>query len=269
MRIAVAGKGGTGKTTIAGILTRILARAGRPVVAVDADTNPNLAAMVGLEPEAAGRLEGLPTGLLDRVEVNGEWRTILTRPAEDVVADHAVTGPDGVRVMLMGQVAHAGKGCMCRAHSSMRTFLEAIVQEPARDGEAVIMDMEAGLEHLSRGTGRHVDVMVAAVEPYYRALETGRRVVELARELGVGRIVAVANKVRDEADRDAVRAYLEGQGIESAGSIPFDPTLMEAERAGRAPFDHDPGSPAVVAVEALAGTLEERPPTPLERDSRV
>lgn len=259
MRVAIAGKGGTGKTTLAGILARILARRGRPVLAVDADSNPNLGAIVGLAPEAVRDLPGLPSDLLQRVEgEDGESRVVLARPAEEVVAERAVPGPDGVRVLAMGRVGHAGKGCMCRSHSALRTFLGEVVRRPGEAGEAVVLDMEAGLEHMSRGTGRHVDLMVAAVEPYYRALETGRRVAEMARELEIDQVVAVANKVRDETDRRAVREYLESHGIGRVGEIPFDPSLMDAERKERAPLDHDAAAPAVRAISDVADELERR-----------
>ena len=258
MRVAVAGKGGTGKTTVAGTLARLLARRGRPVLAVDADTNPNLAAIAGLESGTGEEFSGLPSGLLERVEGDDGPRSVLTRPAAEVVDEYAAPGPDGVRVMVMGRVGHAGKGCMCRAHSSMRAVVGEVVGDPALARQDVVMDMEAGLEHLSRGTGRHVDVMVAVVEPYYRALETGRRVVELARELGTDRIVAVPNKVRDDGDRKAVGDYLQAQGIAALGEVPFDGSLLDAERAGLAPIDHDPESPAVRAIGEVLTALEAR-----------
>lgn len=119
----------------------------------------------------------------------------------------------------------------------------------------VVVDMEAGLEHLSRGTSRHVDVMLAVVEPYYRALETGDRVVELSRELGIGRVVVVANKVRDAGDREAIRDYCDGRDLEVVAEIPYDRTLVDAERAGTPPIDFAPDAPAVAAVRELTGRL--------------
>lgn len=119
----------------------------------------------------------------------------------------------------------------------------------------IVLDLEAGLEHLSRGTPRYVDTMVAVVEPYFRSLETGRRVVDLARELGVTTIGAVANKVRNDPDAEAIRTFCESHDIELLAMIPFDDGLIEAERAGQAPIDHDPGSPAVEAIRGLAASL--------------
>lgn len=122
-------------------------------------------------------------------------------------------------------------------------------------GHDVVLDLEAGLEHMSRGTPRHVDVLLAVVEPYFRSLEAGRRIVDLARELGVPVIGAVANKVRNEADRSAIAEFCERHELDLVGTIPYDDTLIEAERAGSAPLDHDPDSAAVRSVRDLAGRV--------------
>lgn len=115
--------------------------------------------------------------------------------------------------------------------------------------------MEAGLEHLSRGTGKHVSRLVAVLEPYYRSMETARNVVALANELGIPDIVVVANKVRDNADRSAIGEFCQAHAMHLVGEVPYDGTLAEVERSGRAPIDAAPGSPAVMAIEALAGPL--------------
>ena len=118
--------------------------------------------------------------------------------------------------------------------------------------------MEAGLEHLSRGTGRHVSRFVAVLEPYYRSMETARRVTGLAAELGITDVVVLANKVRDEDDRRAIQEFCAAHGMRLVGEIPYDPALAESERIGAPPIDHDPAGPAVAAIRALAGPLVER-----------
>lgn len=144
---------------------------------------------------------------------------------------------------------------MCSAHAAVRGLVGELVG--AGDGEGdVVLDMEAGLEHLSRGTERHVQAVVAVMEPYYRALETGRRVAELAGELGVEHVFAVANKVRTEADRAAVAEYCERHDLAILAEVPWDEELLEAERDGKAPIDYDPDSPAVTAVRELAEDLK-------------
>ncbi len=130
-----------------------------------------------------------------------------------------------------------------------------IVGKGDDDGD-IIVDMEAGLEHISRGTGRHLSKFVATIEPYYRSMETARRVAALAAELGIGTVLAVANKVRDDGDRKAIAEFCAVHSLELAGEIPYDAALLEAERAGKTPIDFNPRSPAVMAIEKLAVTLD-------------
>ena len=141
---------------------------------------------------------------------------------------------------------------MCRAHATVRGLLGEIV---ASAEDVAVVDMEAGLEHLSRGTTRHADVVVAVLEPYFRSLETGARVMALAGELGVKRVLAVANKVHGEADREAIELFCRGRGIELLGVVPHDDAVLVADREGAALLDSAPASPVVRAVEALADRL--------------
>ena len=133
----------------------------------------------------------------------------------------------------------------------MRHVIGALLEG---DSTITVVDMEAGLEHLSRGTGRHVDTLVVTLEPYYKSLETSRRCAELAREIGIPRVVAVANKTRDAEDRAAIQEFASGHGLPLIGDIPLDDNLRKADLAGRAPIDEET-SPAVAAIHALAGRL--------------
>ena len=118
------------------------------------------------------------------------------------------------------------------------------------------MDMEASIEHLSRGTVRHVDALLVAVEPYYRALETAGRIVPLARGLGIPRIYGIANKIRTSQDEEAVKAYCQNHELELIASIPFDENVTEADRTGRAVLDYDAASPIVEEVSRVADFLQ-------------
>jgi CO dehydrogenase maturation factor len=141
---------------------------------------------------------------------------------------------------------------MCRKHAAVRQLLGDMLRE---EKVVAIVDMEAGLEHLSRGTTRHVDTLLVVLEPYYRSLETARRIAELGAELGIPRILSVANKLRDAADRSAVREYASRHGLTLAAEISFDPEFERSERAGRAPVE-SLEAPAVRAIDALATALQ-------------
>lgn len=140
---------------------------------------------------------------------------------------------------------------MCGAHAAVRSLVGELA---AHDGMTIV-DIEAGLEHLSRGTARHADRVLAIVEPYFKSMETAARVTELARELGVQRVSAVANKVRSEADRDALADYCARHGMELLGSVPDDDVVRESERRGVSPIDVNPESAAVAAITRLARAL--------------
>jgi CO dehydrogenase maturation factor len=143
---------------------------------------------------------------------------------------------------------------MCRAHATVRGLIGELIGSDWA-GSDVVLDLEAGLEVLSRSTPRHVDAVLVVVEPYYRSLETGRRVYELAQELEVPRVHAVANKVRDERDGEAIREFCRNHDMQVLADIPFDDSLVDAERSGRPPIDYDPASPAVAAIRRLGGSL--------------
>lgn len=138
---------------------------------------------------------------------------------------------------------------MCRAHAAVRHLLGGLLETPA---PVTIVDMEAGLEHLSRGTGRHVDTLLVILEPYYKALETARRAAELGRELGVATVLGVANKVRDPEDSEAVRRFAEAHEVSIVGEVPFDEQVRRADVDGRAPIDLGDS----VAVRAMSGIAD-------------
>ena len=118
-----------------------------------------------------------------------------------------------------------------------------------------VVDMEAGLEHLSRGTVRHVDTLLTVIEPYFKSMETAARMTDLGRELGLSRVYAVANKVRTDEDRDALAEFCAQRGLELIATIPEDEAIKKADRLGKAPLDHDPAGAAVTAIDGLAREL--------------
>lgn len=137
-------------------------------------------------------------------------------------------------------------------HATVRSVIE---QAGGGADETCILDTEASPEHLSRGTGQHADAMICVVEPYFKSLETGRRMAALGADLGLPRVALVANKVRDEREAQAVRSFAAQHDLELAGTIPYDEAMPAAERAQAAPIDHAPDSVAVAAITELAGRL--------------
>lgn len=140
---------------------------------------------------------------------------------------------------------------MCASHRAVR----GLIAELTNFSEHTITDMEAGLEHLKRGTARHVDMMLIVAEPYYRSLEAASRTHELASELAIPFIKVVANKIRTDDDRRAIEAYCRQHGMEIVGAIPHDDALIEAERQALAPYDFAPGSAGVGAIRAIAAEI--------------
>lgn len=247
MRVALAGKGGAGKTTVTATLARLAARAGRSVVCIDADSNPNLAVALGIRQETVPT--ALPPGIVSR-RFDGP---ALTTSVDHVLAHHAVLGPDAVRLARMGMPEHADEGCMCSAHATV----SATLADLGRLDLLALVDLEASPEHLSRGTARHVDVLLLIAEPYYRSLETVRRMAQLASELPIPRVAVVANKIRDDTDRSAVGAFCERHGLELVGLVPWCDAVLDADR-DRVPLaEAQPDGPPVRAVQRLLDQLEE------------
>ncbi len=243
MRVAVAGKGGAGKTTISATLARLAGRAGTSVVAIDADANPNLGIALGLPPEAAGRLTAIPSSAVSR-RLGGAG---LNQPLDVVLDRYARPAPDGVRLLSMGAPAHAEEGCLCSAHAVVSAVIEDLGQQPER---LVVVDMEASPEHLSRGTIRHVDVVCLVAEPYYRSLETVRRMAALAAELPVS-ILVIANKIRSNADVEAITEFCQRHDLVFAGSVPWSDEVAAADRARTAVIDWPAAHAVTVAIGAL------------------
>ena len=134
-------------------------------------------------------------------------------------------------------------------HATVRSVIETA---SAAEEDVCILDTEASPEHLSRGTAKYADALLAVVEPYFKSLETGRRMAVLAQDLGLERVALVANKVRDEHELAAVREFAAANDLEVQGIVPYDERLPEAERAGKAPLDFAPETPAVSAIGDLA-----------------
>lgn len=253
MKIAISGKGGVGKTTIAGILTRLLAKQNQRVLALDGDSNPNLAHTLGIPRAQIEQLPAVPMGLTEwRETADGKAYVHLRQPVSQFIANYGIPAPDGVQLILTGEVEKASAGCRCEAHAVARGITGHLVAE----ADVAVLDMEAGLEHLGRGTTEHVDVLLIVTEPYYRALEAAGRIRDLAAQLELPHILTVANRIRTPQDEAAVYQYCQNHNLELVATIPFDEAVMAAEREGKAPLDHTPYSPAVQAIGELVQQLQ-------------
>ncbi len=247
MRLAIAGKGGVGKTTISATMCRLAARSGRSVLAIDGDSNPNLAAALGIE-GSGDHGPFLPASLVS-YRATGP---ALSEPVDAVIDAHASTGADGVRLVRMGAPQHADEGCLCSAHATVSAVLGEL---RSRAELLTVLDLEASPEHLSRGTARHADVLLLVTEPYYRSLETIRRLAVLARELAIPRIAVVANKVRSSLDETGLREFCERDDLECIAFVPWSDAVIDADGRGSRVLDDAPGDPAVLAIAALTERL--------------
>ncbi len=234
MKIAVSGKGGVGKTTVAALLARLLAAEGDRVIAVDADPAPCLASALGIEgADGIAPLAELKELIEERTgaKVGGMGSFFKMNPTVDDLPERLSVEKDGVHLLLMGTVDHGGSGCICPESVMLKALVTHLLLGRK---DHLILDMEAGVEHLGRATARAVDVMIVVTEPGSRSVKTARRVQHLASEIGIQRVVAVVNKVRDSADADAVARAL--APIPVLGSLPFDPAAIDADLSGTPPY---------------------------------
>jgi CO dehydrogenase maturation factor len=253
MKIAVCGKGGVGKTFFAGSLAEQFVRAGHPVIAIDADSSPNLALTLGLSAEQAQEIVPVAENEeLVRLKTGTDYPGVfrLSFTVDDIIGRYAVPTPSGAGLLVMGTVKAIGSGCACPAHSVVRALMRHLVVE--RD-EVVILDMEAGIEHLVRGTAEHVEILLAVTDANLKSLETAATICRLARKSGIRRIGLVANRIADDWQESAIRRFAEQHNLNVIALLPFDPLVAESGMTG-VPLDRSASS-AIKAIGELAKKL--------------
>ena len=222
LKIGVVGKGGVGKTTTSGLIARAYAERGRSVVAIDTDSNPNLGLSLGLTLEQTEAVPVLPRSAVVGAGGNAN--------AADLIADYGRSTPAGPTLLSAIKVAAAGAGCTCSGHATVRSLLSDALENV----DLTLVDMEAGLEHLSRsgGTLAHADLLLVICEPTRKSVLTATRTAALATELGIPGLLAVGNKARTAEDESFLRTALGEAGITVAAVLPFQDTVASADRTG-------------------------------------
>jgi CO dehydrogenase maturation factor len=245
MKLAITGKGGVGKTTICALLAKALSDSGRKVIAIDADPNTNLLSCFGYQEAASVRpLVELNDLIEERTGVapgtiGGMFKL---NPRVDDIPDNYAVNIHGVKVLVAGSVKHGGSGCYCPESSFVRALVSHLLLDP---GTALILDMEAGIEHLTRGTVEAVDHLLIVVEPSRQSVDTAFRIRDLAGDLGLHHLSVIGNKARTDADRTFLLEAL--TGIPIVGFLPYDECLREAEVAGKPPFGASKSVDALIA----------------------
>jgi CO dehydrogenase maturation factor len=247
LKVAVAGKGGVGKTLIAGGLASGFAARGLKTIAIDADSSPNLALTLGLTSEYARKILPISENK-ELVEsktgtgYSGVYRLSFT--VDDIVRDYAVSTPFNVSLIVMGTVKAMEAGCMCAPNAVIRAMLRHLIVE--RD-EAVVLDLEAGVEHIGRGTARQVDALLIVADSNLKSLEIAKHIYGLAAKAGMKNLYLIGNRVMSPEQEDAIKTFADKNGLPILALIPFDSKVTEADMLGETPLRQK----EIMAVQAI------------------
>lgn len=238
MKIAISGKGGVGKSTISAVLAIMLAQQGDRVLALDADPDANLATSLGISHHEQRKIVTI-SHQIDLIEertgakVGRTGQVYKLNPEVSDLADYYAYQHRGVALLVLGAVKAGGSGCACPEGTFARALVTDLVMFK---NDTLIMDMEAGIEHLGRGTAQAVDIMLVVVEPGQRSVDCALTVERMSRELGIKRIVFVANKVTGQEDQTLLKGILPNREI--VAFLPYKSDMRNADRDGESPYDH-------------------------------
>lgn len=252
MKVAITGKGGVGKTTLSSTLARLYAAEGRTVLAADVDPDANLGLALGFTEEEVNAIvpiSKMRTLVEERTGANEANKFFKLNPQVSDIPDKYAKEINGVKLLVMGTVDVGGSGCVCPEHVMLKAILSSLSY---RKDDVVIMDMEAGLEHLGRGTAGNMDQFIVVIEPGARSIETYEKVKLLAKDLGVKRVRVVANKVRDQADEEYIRSRIPSDDL--LGCIHYNRDIIDADRQGKSPYDFSPQ--AIQEIKAIKDIID-------------
>ena len=236
MKVAVSGKGGVGKTLIAGGLARGFVARGLKTIAIDADSSPNLGLTLGLSAEETRKIVPISenkTLVESKTSTGYSGVYNLNFTVDDIVKQYSVPTPLGVSLIVMGTVQSMGAGCMCAPNAVIRALLRHLVVE--RD-EAVVLDLEAGVEHIGRGTARQVDALLIIADSNLKSLEIAKHIYDMATAAGMQQLYLVGNRVMNDAQKQAITGFAEKNGLPLLSFVPFDQKVIEADMLGETPL---------------------------------
>ncbi|MFX1380380.1 MAG: AAA family ATPase [Promethearchaeota archaeon] len=259
MKISVSGKGGVGKTLVAGVLARMFAQDGFKVLAIDNDSAMNLSYTLGIDEKTKAKIvpiKEMKSMIEERTFVKGAGPGVynINPEVSDIPDKFKVSGQDGLQLLVLGGIEEPATGCLCPENALIRTLLYNLLIK--RD-EIVIVDFEAGIEHLGRGTAKGIDVMLVITEPSQKSLDLCTKIIDLSKKLGVINIYLIANKVTDDSQKNIINQRIKNWDVPLYHTIPFDAEIGKADLEGKSPIDYNSNSEAIQSIRSLYFKLKE------------
>jgi len=259
MKVAVSGKGGVGKTLIAGTLARLFSKDGFKVLAIDNDSAMNLSYTLGITQDVKDKIvpiAEMKNMIEERTTIDGASPGVynITPKVSDIPDKFKVSGPDGLQLLVLGSIEEPATGCLCPENALIRALLYNLF---AKRDEVVIVDFEAGLEHLGRGTAKGIDVMLVITEPSQKSLDLCSKIIDLSKKMGVVNIFLIANKVVNDSQLRVINERVNKWEVPLYHSIPFDSEIGNADLKGVSPIDLNPESKGLNAIKNLYSKLKQ------------